>query len=122
METIARTEAAERFDHSPEAMRLNRRSAPPVEDGAISGAVNAGGGDDFSERLKALERKTATGLDTLMSETQNIDTPKPIAAPLPTMEAPGTTEAVPAPSDPPAETTETTETAETDTNSEFTNP
>ncbi len=99
--TIARTEAAERFNQSPEALRLNRRSANQVhtEDGDTSGPVTtANSGDDFSQRLKALERKTATGLDTLMGEDQNRDTPRPISPPMPTTEAPGATEATPAPS------------------------
>ncbi len=102
METIARTEAAERFDHSPEALRLNRHRASHTEDGDTTGSISAEAAtseEDFSARLNALERKTATGLDTLMRETQNMDTPRPISAPLPTMEAAGTTEATPAPSE-----------------------
>jgi ATP-dependent 26S proteasome regulatory subunit len=99
METIARTEAAERFDHSPEALRLNRRFTGHTEDGDTSGGMEPVTiQEEFSERLNALERKTSTGLDTLMHETQNIDTPRPISAPLPTMEAAGTTGATPAPS------------------------
>ena len=100
--TIARTEAAERFNQSPEALRLNRRPSGQnhTEDGDTSGPVIAANpGDDFAQRLKALERKTATGLDTLMSETQNMDTPKPISPPMPMTEAAGTSEAPSAPSD-----------------------
>jgi hypothetical protein len=73
--------------------------------------------EEFSERLNALERKTSTGLDTLMHETQTIDIPRPISAPLPTMEAAGTTEATPAPSDLLDEDTEKTETSKEEPNS-----
>jgi hypothetical protein len=71
METIARTEAAERFSQSPEMQRINRNNGGATTDGdmaALSPSVSSG--DDFAERLRAVERKTATGMDTLMGETQ----------------------------------------------------
>ncbi|MBC8101707.1 MAG: AAA family ATPase [Cytophagales bacterium] len=102
MATIIQSEAADRYNQSPEAQRLeSERTARQATggDGAEVGENAALSSNGFSDRLEALERKTATGMDTIMQETQNLDSVRPIAPPLlPTTEVAGTTGATPAPS------------------------
>lgn len=81
---LAGLEAANRYDTSPEMLRraaLAASAAPYAMDAA----------DDLPTRVEALERKTATGLDSMMHTTQNDShNQTPPAPQLPKVEAEGT--------------------------------
>ncbi len=98
MEELALLEAAARFEASPEGQRLRAEkelaagpitpilTAPNTSVATPTGTpspfdMEANSQEEIEQRLRedearitALERKTATGLDSLLGETQNIDT------------------------------------------------
>jgi hypothetical protein len=100
VEELGNLEAAARFDASPEMVKKRRTSSIGGALGPVSTASPTGARSPFdmeagdeveseidrrlredADRISALERKTATGLDTLMGETQNADTVSQSAIP-----------------------------------------